>query len=128
MSSNERSKLNHRTNLTYWQQLVYDCRNSGMTVKAWCAEHGISEKSYYYRQRKVWEAAAQAEQESREVATQQPTVPAIIPCSPPIALEQQEPESFVSTPVMVLRNSTWTVDVNADCNPELLRLALRAVK
>ena len=40
--------------------MVYDCRNSGVTVKAWCASQGISEKSYYYRQRKVWEAAQQA--------------------------------------------------------------------
>jgi hypothetical protein len=39
-----------------WQQLVYDCRHSGMTVRAWCAQNGVSEKSYYYRQRKVWEA------------------------------------------------------------------------
>ena len=52
MSSTELNKLNHRANLTQWQQLVYDCRHSGMTVKAWCAENGVSEKSYYYRQRR----------------------------------------------------------------------------
>ena len=56
-STTELSQLNHNKNLAHWQQLVYDCRNSGMTVKAWCAENGISEKTYYYRQRKVWDAA-----------------------------------------------------------------------
>ena len=48
MSSTELSKLNHHANLAQWQQLMYDCRRSGMTVKAWCAENGVSEKSYYY--------------------------------------------------------------------------------
>lgn len=31
------------------QQMVYDCRNSGVTVRAWYASQGISGKSYYYR-------------------------------------------------------------------------------
>ena len=56
-STTELIQLNHHRNLAQWQQLVYDCRNSDMTVKAWCAENGISEKTYYYRQRKVWDAA-----------------------------------------------------------------------
>ena len=56
MSSTELNKLNHCANLAQWQQLVYDCRHSGMTVKGWCAVNGVSVKSYYYRQRKVWEA------------------------------------------------------------------------
>ncbi len=60
-STTELSKFNHCKNLAQWQQMVYDCRNSGMTVRAWCAAQGISEKSYYYRQRKVLEAAQQAD-------------------------------------------------------------------
>ena len=59
MSLTELSKLNHSKHLAMWQQQVYGCRNSGTTVKAWCAQNGVTEKSYYYRQRKVWEAAQQ---------------------------------------------------------------------
>ena len=46
LSTTELSQFNHYKNLSQWQQLVCDCRNSGMTVKAWCAEKGISEKAY----------------------------------------------------------------------------------
>ena len=123
MSSTELNKLNHRANLTQWQQLVYDCRHSGMTVKAWCAENGVSEKSYYYRQRKVWEAT-QAETVSR-VSSSQPALPAIIPCAAPLASAGQE---SAAAPALIMRSEIWTVEVAAGCDPELLRLALRAVK
>jgi len=123
MSSTELSKLNHHANLAQWQQLVYDCRHSGKTVRAWCVENGVSEKSYYYRQRKVWEAT-QSETMSR-VSSSQPSLPAIIPCAAPIASAGQE---STAVPALILRNDAWTVEVAAGCDPELLRMALRAVK
>jgi transposase-like protein len=36
--------------------MVSQCRNSGKTVSAWCAEHGINQKTYYYRLKCVCEA------------------------------------------------------------------------
>ena len=120
-STTELSHLNHHKNLAQWQQMVYDCRNSGMTVKAWCAENGINDKTYYYRQRKVWEAAQQ--QNIEQDAGMPDKLPAIIPCTVPLA-------SAVSAqpPALVLRIAAWTVEVNAGCDPELLLLALRSVK
>ena len=32
-----------------WALMVKERCDSGMTVKAWCAENGISTKTYYYR-------------------------------------------------------------------------------
>jgi len=116
-------ELNHRKNLARWQQLVYDCRNSGLTVRDWCAQNGITEKAYFYRQRKVWEAVRQLD-ETRE-ASRQADLPAIIPCAAPLATTKSD---TVQLPAIVLRNKDWTVEVNPGCDPELLRLALRAVK
>jgi len=122
-STTELSHLNHHKNLAQWQQLVYDCRNSGMTVRTWCAENGVSEKTYYYRQRKVWEAAQQ--QKTEQNADMSGKLPAIIPCTIPIATS-----SAVSaqTPALVLHSASWTVEVNPGCDPELLHLVLRTVK
>jgi P2-related tail formation protein len=38
-----------------WAQRVSDCRSSGLTVRNWCEQHGINEKTYYYWQRRIWE-------------------------------------------------------------------------
>lgn len=41
-------------------------KQSGLTVKQWCEEHGIRENAYYYRLRKVREAACTLLEQSEE--------------------------------------------------------------
>ena len=36
-----------------WRQIIQDCRESGLSNKAYCELHGISEKTYYYWLRKL---------------------------------------------------------------------------
>lgn len=31
-----------------WRQIIQDCQKSGLSNKAYCEQHGISEKTYYY--------------------------------------------------------------------------------
>jgi putative transposase len=120
-STTELSQLNYHKNLAQWQQLVYDCHNSGMTVRAWCAENGISKKTYYYRQRKVWEATQQ--QKAEQDADMPGKLLSIIPCAIPVVTTVS-----AQTPALILRSTSWTVEVNPGCDPELLHLVLRTVK
>jgi hypothetical protein len=39
-----------------WTQRVSECRSSGLTVRKWCEQHEINEKTYYYWQRRIWES------------------------------------------------------------------------
>jgi len=43
--------------LNQWTEIIRECRSSGQTVSAWCAEHDINPKSHYYWLRRVREAA-----------------------------------------------------------------------
>ena len=67
---------NEQNKLAQWAQVVTQCRNSGLSVRQWCQEHGVNVSSYYKWQRKVY-AAAQAQQESRfvEVTPEHPVRP-----------------------------------------------------
>ena len=38
-----------------WAERITACRSSGMTVRAWCKENGIAEKTYYYWQRRIYQ-------------------------------------------------------------------------
>lgn len=38
-----------------WGERIAACRNSGLSVRAWCREHEISEKTYFYWQRRVYQ-------------------------------------------------------------------------
>jgi len=50
---NEMVIVRNPDDLALWQDRIQECRNSGQTVVAWCAEKGISEKTYYYWHRKL---------------------------------------------------------------------------
>ena len=43
-----------------WAALIQGCKSSGMTNKDFCIQRGISEKSFYYCQRKFREQVVEA--------------------------------------------------------------------
>lgn len=45
--------------LQHWANLMREAKNSGLSNRRWCRENGIQEKTYYYWQRKLREAACQ---------------------------------------------------------------------
>ena len=68
---NRLQRYNAGAKLVKWSERVTACRNSGIPVKAWCAQEGISEKTYYYWQRKVF-LAAQGEERFVEITSSSP--------------------------------------------------------
>lgn len=46
--------------LNKWTDIIRECQSSGQTVTAWCTEHDINPKSYYYWLKKVRLAACEA--------------------------------------------------------------------
>ena len=42
-----------------WKEIIQECQKSGLSNKAYCEQHGISEKTYYYWLRKLRRAAVE---------------------------------------------------------------------
>lgn len=55
-------KTTHQVRLAQWARIMEACnqRPSGMTAKQWLTDNNISEKSYYYWQRKIRNALTAA--------------------------------------------------------------------
>lgn len=70
----EIEKLNQRTRLQEWAEMVSQCRNSGKTVAVWCAEYGMSTKTYYYRLKRVCMAIPEASTRSMPVVREEEPV------------------------------------------------------
>ena len=49
--------FNNGQRLAIWAERITACRNSGVSVKRWCAEQKIPITTYYHWQRKVFDAA-----------------------------------------------------------------------
>ena len=63
--------VNQQRKLSEWAERVSECRNSGLSVKTWCRENGVSEQTYYKWQRRLYELAQnQAENRFAEITPQ----------------------------------------------------------
>ena len=60
--------------LENWTARIMACRSSGMTVRAWCRENGLSEKTYYYWQRRLFQTLSE-QQAAHETAFAEVTPP-----------------------------------------------------
>ena len=49
--------LTEEYRLSEWNQMIRERNESGMSIKAYCASIGLPENTYFYRQRKLKEAA-----------------------------------------------------------------------
>ena len=50
-------ELAQKVRLEQWAQVMRERSESGESVRAWCASNDINEKTYYYWQRKLRQAA-----------------------------------------------------------------------
>ena len=61
------SEVKREFQLQQWRGMVLERKESGLSVKEWCSERGITEHVYYYRLRQLRMAACQALQEAQPV-------------------------------------------------------------
>lgn len=59
--------LNCQEKITVWSERIAACRSSGISVRAWCEENGISTASYYKWQKKLFCLAAQSSPQFAEI-------------------------------------------------------------
>ena len=61
--------------------MVFSCRNSGLSIPAWCREHQIHPDTYYYRERQVLSQMSAVSGGPEFVAVQPEVTTAAQPCS-----------------------------------------------
>ena len=70
-------RLNAAQRVQIWVERITECRSSGKSVRTWCREHEISEKTYYYWQRKLYQQMITTAETVRyaEITCQEERVP-----------------------------------------------------
>ena len=99
------TEIKSKVSLQEWQQRVLDCQNSGMSVKTWCQQNGISTGSYYFHLRKIRESVLEENQ--------------IIPLEPP---------KPVSSTGIRIESAGITITLPETVTPEQLAAVLSALK
>jgi hypothetical protein len=111
-------KMNCASRLREWADMVSECRNSGQTVAAWCAEHGIGEKTYYYRLKRVCAAIP----DDKRLAG----VPA--QCMEPVFAELAPiGQTARGTAAITVRYGNMEIQIHDGAQPATIEATLRAV-
>lgn len=63
----ELQRQNANQRVAVWTERISACRSSEQSVRAWCRENGLSEKTYYYWQRRLFQLAAQQQPAFTEI-------------------------------------------------------------
>lgn len=105
------SEVKREFQLQQWRGMVLERKESGLSVKEWCSERGITEHVYYYRLRQLRMSACQALQEA------QPVQLAEVPLAPKV------PERHAS---LRLTTRAGTLEI-MDADRQMLELVLRGM-
>lgn len=114
----------------YWLDVIRQCRASGLTNQAWCEQHDISLKSYYYWIAKIRKMALEElprkRNGSRPVMEQTALLPDAAPEFTEVSLRGRQ--DFSAPPAAVLHIGTVTVELFEDTSRELLEAVMKAVR
>lgn len=116
--------------LQYWLDVIRQCRASGLTNQAWCEQHAVSLKSYYYWIAKIRKLALEELPRKGHGGRTVMEPTALMPDAAPEFTEVSLPGRQVScaAPAAVLHTGTVTVELFEDTPRELLEAILKAVR
>ena len=116
--------------LQYWLEVIRQCRASGLTNQAWCEQHNISLKSYYYWIAKIRKLALEdlPRKNNGIHATADQYTLLQNPASEFAEIPLPGIHATLSDPSVVLHIGTITVEVFEDISCELLSTILKAVQ
>ena len=121
---------NKQVKLQSWLDVIRQCRASGLTNQAWCEQHDISLKSYYYWIAKIRKLALEElprkRNGARPVMEQTVLLPEAAAEFTEVSLRGRQ--DFTAAPAAVLHIGTVTVELFEDTSRELLEAIMKAVR
>lgn len=114
------NKITGQQKLSQWALIIKECRASGMSVKSWCEQNDVSEKQFYYWQRKIKIISG----EPLPVKIQNATL-IQVPVSTTRSVQGQSSSTF--TPSMVIHVGKVVVELADHTAPELLASVLKVL-
>ena len=104
---NELMDIRRQCRLNQWSMMVQEREDSGLSIRAYCEQKGIGVKTYYYRLKKLREAAVEL------------TQPEIVQVEAPEILEQKS---------IVIQSGNTSIEIPCNANPETVRAAVSFLK
>ena len=114
-------KITHEVRIANWRNIIEQCqaRPEGQSARQWLADNGISEKNYYYWQRKVrQEAYALIKQDAVSSAMPAPDTRSVTFAEIPYAAVTDNLQPF--TPDVVIRKGQTVLELSNSVSDKIL--------
>ncbi len=111
MTSNE---LKHEAKVQEWSQAIQECRGSGLPVREWCCQRGVSPTTYYRWEREVLSSIRKKDATVRSAAFVEVAVP--------------QPLREVLQRTATVNIGGGSIDLYQEMNPELLRTLVEMLR
>lgn len=115
-------EVTHQYRLNKWIEIIKECRSSGQTVSAWCAEHDINPKSYYYWLKRVRMAACEA------LPSLNPGNNPIVPVNTLFPIAGTSQANQESSSDIILRFGAVTLEIRNTASAALIESILRVMQ
>ena len=117
--------MTQEVRLTHWAQVMRERNESGASIRAWCREKGINEKTYYYWQRRLREAACRHLSLHKTNADQTAQLPQRF--AELRVTDMPGPSGKGITSALQIEVGTIRINVDTTYSPEQLGALLRAI-
>jgi len=104
--------------LRQWTKIIEDCQASDLTITAWCSQHNVGLKSYYYWLRKIRLKVCQ----STEIQS-----PAIKQEIVPLQLNSQQCASSIH-PAVTIHLGSASIDIAEGTSQATIETVLRSLQ
>ena len=104
-------EIRNEYRLEEWAQMIRRCRESGLSNREFCRQNGISEKTFYYRLRKLREAAVRTESDSNVT----------------LFRVEPHPDDAMHINMLHIRYHGADIEITGDTSPDALRVLLKAM-
>ncbi|HCA70948.1 MAG TPA: IS66 family insertion sequence hypothetical protein [Lachnospiraceae bacterium] len=101
-----------------WTKIIQECQASNLTVTAWCSQHNIGIKSYYYWLRKIRLKVCQSK-EFQTPATKQEIVP--------LQLNSRTCSSSIH-PAVTIHLGSASIDIAEGTSQAMIEAVLRSLQ
>lgn len=105
--------------LGHWAGAMQERKESGLSIRRWCGENGISEKTYYYWQRKLRENVCER--------LEQETGTSLVAAAPTFAQVSMKEETAAASRISI-RFGEAEVEIEGNASPEVVERILRVLR
>ena len=126
--------IKEQVKLDAWQCEMEERQSSGLSVKAWCKERGLSQSAYYHRLRKLREAVCEqvGEQVGKQVCKDQSVLSCPVPTPAPVTavvpIRRADTPLVGSLSGIEIECGGLRIKVSGECPAELVCAMLRELK